>query len=157
MALSHSMSAPRRGGLVQSARILIRFADSIPLSLSQFAGRIAVAQVFWQSAQTKLASWPVTLQLFAFEYKLPILPPEVAAPLATAAEMSGAIMLALGLVSRLAALMLLGVVATIQVFVYPGHWAEHLLWTSVLLLIFSRGAGILSLDAILGRFLAGRV
>jgi putative oxidoreductase len=157
MALSHSIHAPRRGRLVQSARNLTRLADCVPLSLVQFAGRIAVAQIFWQSAQTKLSSWPVTLQLFAFEYKLPILPPEIAAPLATAAEISGAIMLALGLMSRLAALMLLGVVATIQIFVYPGHWAEHLLWASVLLLIFSRGAGILSLDAIAGRFLAGRV
>ena len=96
----------------------------------------------------------MTLQLFAFEYKLPILPPEVAAPLATAAEISGAVLLAFGLLSRLAALMLLGVVATIQVFVYPGHWAEHLLWASVLLLIFSRGAGVFSLDAIVDRFFA---
>jgi putative oxidoreductase len=157
MALSHSMSEPRPSGLAQSARGFIRLADRVPLSLAQFAGRIAVAQIFWQSAQTKLASWPVTLQLFAFEYKLPVLPPEIAAPLATAAEISGAILLALGLMSRLAALTLLGVVATIQVFVYPGHWAEHLLWASVLLLIFSRGAGILSLDAIAGRVLAGRV
>ena len=42
--------------------------------------------------------------------------------------------------------MLLGVVATIQIFVFPEHWAEHLLWASLLLLIFARGAGVVSLD-----------
>lgn len=55
-------------------------------------------------------------------------------------------MLFLGLFSRLGALMLLGVVAVIQIFVYPGHWGEHLMWSSLLLLILARGAGVLSLD-----------
>ncbi|MGE0281645.1 MAG: DoxX family protein [Rhizobiaceae bacterium] len=129
-------------------------ADRLPLSLAQLAGRIAVAHVFWQSAQSKLASWVVTQQLFAFEYKLPILPPDVAATLATTAELSGAVLLALGFCSRLAALMLLGVVSTIQIFVYPGHWAEHLLWASVLLLILGRGPGVVSIDHLVKRLLA---
>jgi putative oxidoreductase len=131
-------------------------ADAIPLSIVQLAARVAVAHVFWQSAQTKLASWPVTLQLFAFEYRLPILPPEIAAPMATAAELSGAVLIFFGLFSRLAALMLLGVVATIQIFVYPGHWAEHLMWASLLLLILARGAGAISLDRLAERVIFGR-
>ncbi|MDU0365561.1 DoxX family protein, partial [Rhizobium sp. 25PS6] len=57
-----------------------------------------------------------------------------------------------GLFSRLAALMLLGVVATIQIFVYPTHWGEHLTWAAPLLLIFARGAGVISLDHLAGRF-----
>jgi len=35
---------------------------------------------------------------------------------------------------------------TIQIFVYPQAWAEHLLWASILLFILSRGPGAWSLD-----------
>jgi putative oxidoreductase len=142
---------PRRHGLTGLYRSAIDLAAAFPLSIAQLAGRVAVGLVFWQSAQTKLASWPVTLQLFAFEYRLPIIDPAVAAPLATAAELTGAVLLFLGLFARFGALMLLGVVATIQIFVYPGHWAEHLLWASMLLVIFARGAGVFSLDHLADR------
>ncbi len=151
-----SMPMAHRCAWTDRAGRLIRTADAFPLSLVQLAARIGVAHVFWQSAQTKLVSWPVTLQLFAYEYRLPILPPDIAAPMATAAELAGAVMIAIGLLSRLAALMLLGVVATIQIFVYPGHWAEHLMWASLLLLILARGAGAFSLDHLIARFFHGR-
>ncbi|WP_046117528.1 DoxX family protein [Ensifer aridi] len=130
---------------------VVEWATALPLSIVQLASRVAIAEVFWQSAQTKLASWPVTLQLFAFEYRVPLLDPELAALMATTAELSGAAMLALGLLARLASLMLLGVVATIQIFVYPDHWVEHLMWTSLLLLILSRGAGVISVDHLVAR------
>lgn len=130
---------------------LLRRADHIPLSLVQLAGRIAVAHVFWNSAQSKLASWQVTQQLFQMEYHVPLIPPDIAAPLATATELGGAILLFLGLFARLGALALLGMVAVIQIFVFPGNWAEHLLWASLLLLIVARGAGKLSLDHLAAR------
>ncbi|AFL50926.1 putative oxidoreductase [Sinorhizobium fredii] len=130
---------------------VVEWATALPLSIVQLASRVAIAEVFWQSAQTKLASWPVTLQLFAFEYRVPLLDPGLAALVATAAELSGAAMLALGLLARLASLMVLGVVATIQIFVYPDHWVEHLMWTSLLLLILSRGAGVFSVDHLVAR------
>ena len=156
MTMTHPMRLSHPCGWTGRIRRLIGIADAFPLSLIQLAGRIAVGHVFWQSAQTKLTSWPVTLQLFAFEYRLPILPPDIAAPMATAAELSGAVLIVLGLFSRLAALMLLGVVATIQIFVYPGHWAEHLMWASLLLLIFARGPGLFSLDRLIAHFFRGR-
>ncbi|MDK1491154.1 DoxX family membrane protein [Sinorhizobium sp. 7-81] len=130
---------------------VVEWSAALPLSVVQLASRVAVAEVFWQSAQTKLASWSVTLQLFAFEYRLPLLDPGLAAIMATAAELSGAAMLGLGLLARLASLMLLGVVGTIQIFVYPDHWAEHLMWTSLLMLILSRGAGVFSVDHLVAR------
>lgn len=126
----------------------LSLASSIPLPLVQLAARLAIANVFWNSAQSKLASWPVTLQLFRFEYQVPLLPPDLAALFATAAELTGALLLALGLFSRVAALALLGVVAVIQLFVFPGHWGEHLVWTSLLLLILATGAGAVSLDRV---------
>jgi putative oxidoreductase len=145
------MAAPR--GIVALYLGILNLAEAIPLSLVQLGGRFAVAHVFWQSAQTKLASWPVTLQLFAFEYRLPLIDPGIAAPLATAAELTGSVLLFFGLFSRLAALILLGVVAVIQIFVFPGHWNEHLLWASLLLLVLARGAGIMSLDHLARTFL----
>lgn len=130
--------------------------EHIPFWLVQLAARVAVAHVFWQSAQSKLASWPVTLQLFASEYNLPFIDPSIAAPLATTAEITGSVLLFLGLFSRLGALMLVGVVSVIQIFVFPENWAEHLLWASSLLLVLTRGAGVLSLDHIADSLFATR-
>ncbi|CAN7152565.1 DoxX family protein [Rhizobium sp. LjRoot254] len=152
MTMMTPTSMPARGGLAGHYLQALQLASSVPLSAVQLVARLAVANVFWHSSQSKLASWPVTVQLFAFEYRLPVLDPGVAAVLATAAELSGAILLFFGLFSRLAALMLLGVVATIQIFVYPTHWGEHLTWAVPLLLIFARGAGVISLDHLAGRF-----
>ena len=132
----------------------VALADHIPLSLVQFASRMAVGYVFWNSAQSKLASWPITIQLFAMEYQVPVLPPALAATLAATTELTGAILLFLGLFTRLGALALLGLVTVIQVFVYPSHWGEHLLWSSLLLLLLARGAGLVSLDYLAKRFFA---
>ena len=156
MTMTHEMRVTTRRGIVARYGDLLRLGDAVPLSLVQLAGRVAVAHVFWQSAQTKLASWPVTLQLFALEYQVPLLDPSVAAPLATAAEITGSILIFFGLFARFGALMLLGVTTTIQIFVYPGHWTEHLLWASLLLLILARGAGAISLDHLAIKLLGGR-
>ena len=151
MTMTHEISMTGGRSAADRYRAALALADAIPLSLVQLAGRVAVAHVFWQSAQTKLASWPVTLQLFAMEYRLPLIDPTIAAPLATAAELAGSLLIFFGLFARLGALVLLGIVATIQIFVYPQNWAEHLMWASLLLLILSRGAGVVSLDHIAGR------
>ena len=151
MTMTHEISMTGGRSAADRYRAALALADAIPLSLVQLAGRVAVAHVFWQSAQTKLASWPVTLQLFAMEYRLPLIDPTIAAPLATAAELAGSLLIFFGLFARLGALVLLGIVATIQIFVYQQNWAEHLMWASLLLLILSRGAGVVSLDHIAGR------
>ena len=150
-------STPQKTGAIGWYSAAIARANSLPMSPVQLLSRLAVAHVFWASSQAKLASWPMTIQLFTLEYHLPMIDPDVAALLATAAELGGSILIFLGLFSRLAALLLLVVVATIQIFVYPENWAEHLTWAALLLLIFSRGAGIFSLDHLATRlFLKGR-
>ncbi|AZO73857.1 MAG: DoxX family membrane protein [Mesorhizobium sp.] len=151
MTAISEQSSSNPAGLVGLYRRIIKLPEHIPFSLVQLAARVAVAHVFWQSAQSKLASWPVTLQLFADEYNLPFIDPSIAAPLATAAELTGSVLIFFGLFSRPAALMLLGVVSVIQIFVYPENWAEHLLWASLLLIVLTRGAGSLSLDRIAER------
>lgn len=133
-------------------RSVLGLADRIPLSLVQLVGRVAVAHVFWNSAQSKLASWQVTQQLFRMEYHVPLIPPDIAAPLAAATELGGSILLFMGLFARFSACALLGMVAVIQLFVFPGSWGEHLLWASLLLLIVARGAGKISLDHLASRY-----
>ena len=46
-----------------------------------------------------------------------------------------------------------GMIVVIQTFVYPNAWIEHLVWTSILLFLLTRGGGSLSLDNLIaGRF-----
>lgn len=151
--MTPSITTPAPAGFSPFAlyRRALGLANAMPLSAVQLASRLAIAHVFWNSAQSKLASWQVTEQLFAMEYQVPLLPPQIAAPLATSTELVGAVLIALGLFSRLAALALLGVVAVIQLFVFPGNWGEHLLWASLLGLIVARGAGAVSFDYIASR------
>jgi putative oxidoreductase len=153
MTMMNAQSMPHRAGFAGLYSSALERLNTLPLSVVQLVSRLAVAHVFWQSSQSKLASWPVTVQLFTQEYRLPVLDPGVAAVLATAAELSGCVLIFFGLFSRLAALMLLGVIATIQLLVYPQNWAEHLLWAAPLLLIVARGAGVISLDYLAGRLL----
>lgn len=152
MTSASSLSRQREIPGAALYRQALALADRIPLSLVQLVTRFAVAHVFWNSAQSKLASWPVTVQLFAMEYRLPVVPPEIAAPLATATELTGSVLLFLGLCTRLGALALLGVTATIQIFVYPTNWPDHLIWAAMLLLLLARGAGVVSLDYLAARF-----
>jgi putative oxidoreductase len=135
-------------GIYDRARDML---DLAPFSLVQLASRIAVAEVFWRSSQSKLASWTSTIQLFANEYKVPVISPETAAYLGTATELIGSLLLFAGLLSRAAAFALLGLVSVIQLTVYPENWPDHILWASLLLMIITRGPGVFSLDYLFGR------
>ena len=129
-------------------------ADRIPQSLISAAARLSVATVFWRSGQTKVDGFGLadtTFYLFREEYKVPLLPPDLAAYMATTAEHVFPVLLVVGLASRLSALVLLGMTAVIQLFVYPSGWPEHLLWTTALLTIIARGPGVLSLDHLIWR------
>ena len=121
--------------------------------LLALASRISIAAIFYLSGRTKveglLTITDSTFELFRSEYKLPLIPPEVAAYLAAYAEHLFPVLLALGLFTRLSALALLGMTVTIQVFVYPDAWPTHLSWAALLLYLIGRGAGALSFDKLL--------
>lgn len=123
----------------------------LPLSLATLVARAAVVTVFARSASAHLADWNTTLFLFEDEYRVPLLPPAVAAMLGVGVEMVGSALLALGLWTRLAAVALLTLITVIQVFVYPAAWPEHLQWAAPLALLVSLGGGRLSLDSLLAR------
>jgi putative oxidoreductase len=124
-------------------------AERIPHSLVALLSRVAVANIFWRSGQTKVSGFSIreeTFYLFREEYKVPLLPPDLAAYLATTAEHVFPILLVIGLATRLSALGLFGMTMVIQLFVVPGGWPEHLLWLALLVAIIARGPGAISLD-----------
>lgn len=135
-----------------------RLADQIDVLIGQsmlaLVDRFAVAAIFFLSGRTKvdglLTVNDSALALFREEFKVPLVPPDIAAYAATYAEHLFPILLVLGLFTRFAAFALLGMVIVIQVFVYPDAWPTHLSWAGLLLYLFARGAGRLSLDRWIG-------
>jgi putative oxidoreductase len=136
----------------------IALLERFPLPLLQFLFRFVIADVFWNSGQTKIASWQPTVALFANEYHVPLLPPELAATMAATVELTCPVLLVLGLATRLATLPMLGMTFVIEVFVYPDLWLTHLTWATILVFILTKGPGPISFDAPILRtyFSAGR-
>lgn len=138
-----------------------RLAERIPHALLALFLRIVIAQVFWASGRTKVEGFftikETAYALFADEYRVPLLPSDLAAVMAATAEHVFPILLVIGLATRLSALGLIGMTMVIQLFVYPeAWWGVHSLWLGILLVIFSRGPGAISLDALLVRRWRGR-
>lgn len=143
-------------------------AARLPGELIAVTARIAMAATFWKAGQTKVTGLSIDLvegrfelgvphlsetatELFRSEYKLPFLAPELAAPLAATAEHVFALLLLVGLATRLSATALLGMTAVIEIFVYPDAYPLHGAWAACLMILIKFGAGRLSLDAALGR------
>ena len=125
--------------------------NRVPMSLLQFLMRVAVGSVFFNAGLLKYRSWEVTLLLFRDEYKVPFLDPSLLARIATFNELTCSTLLFLGLATRVATLPFLGMIAVIQAFVYPNAWIEHLVWTSILVFLLTRGGGVVSLDHVIAR------
>jgi putative oxidoreductase len=125
---------------------VLHWLDRVPYTLLAIPLRIAVATVFWDSAMAHLANWQTTLELFETEYALPFMPAHPSAYLAVAIELSTPSLLVLGLLTRPAAAILLGMTAVIEVFVYPQAWPTHIQWAAMLLVLLCRGPGKSSVD-----------
>ena len=165
------MSTPSHCATVSWASRLLAHMDTIiPHSLIALLGRFAIATVFWRSGQTKVEGFAVdlfsgtfqlgvphladsTLYLFRSEYKVPLLPTEWAAYLATTAEHLFPLLLLLGLATRLSAMALLGMTLEIQLFVYPDAYPVHATWATILLYLMAKGPGRLSLDHRIARYI----
>ena len=149
-AQTHRASTSVPAGFRARLAMVTGFLQRLPLPLIQLLFRLAIAAVFLKGGLTKTANWMLTVQLFADEYQVPVLSPEIAAMMSVTFEFGCSILLALGLATRLATLPLLGMLAVIQTFVYPNAWSDHLTWGSILLFLLTRGGGALSLDRLLG-------
>ena len=125
--------------------------NNIPYSVVILPARIATFSVFFRSGLVKIADWNATIQLFREEYKVPLLPPEIAAHMAATMELGLSSLILIGLFSRLSVLGLLGMVGVIQLFVEPMGWPDHIQWLAFMLFILWRGPGAFSLDHLLVR------
>lgn len=131
-------------------------ASRLPEGVALLLTRLALGGVFWRSGRAKVEpdSWFTisdgTRYLFETDYSAVPLPPQIAVVMATAAEHLFPVLLLLGLGTRFAALGLLGMTMTIQIFVYPeAWWPVHSLWTAMCLMLMVRGGGLFSADALI--------
>lgn len=149
--------------LVAVIQRVIALLGRIPDGVTATLARFSIAAVFWMSGQTKVEGfainivsgefqwgWPhlsdSAIDLFREEYRLPLISPEVAAPMAAFAEHFFPVMLLLGLATRFSALALLGMTLVIEIFVYPDAYPTHGVWATALLFLIAKGPGKLSLD-----------
>ncbi|NVJ70331.1 MAG: DoxX family protein [Alphaproteobacteria bacterium] len=135
---------------------LIGWMGKIPQDLIQLTLRLGLAGIFWMSARTKVTGFlsisDSTYFLFEEEYRLPLLPVDIAVPLATYAEHLLPILLAFGLATRLSALGLFVMALVIQLFVYPSAFlSTHLGWFAMALAVMGYGPGCLSIDHLITR------
>lgn len=122
------------------------------------AARLYIAKAFFWSGLTKIRDWDTTLALFADEYHVPLLPPELAAVAGTAGELVLPVLLALGLAGRFGAmgLFVMNIVAVLSLQdIADAALQQHIFWGSLLTGLILWGPGKLSVDAIVApRFLA---
>jgi putative oxidoreductase len=126
---------------------LVDLLDAIPFAVIGLIARLATFSVFMHSGTQKLSDWHATLSLFENEYHVPLLPPHLAAYLATTIEIGGAILVLLGLGTRVSVVVLLGMVSVIQIFIYPEAWPDHIQWLAFMFVLLAGGPGALSIDA----------
>ena len=145
--------------IAKPVRAAIGALDAVPYDVLALIARAATFSVFWRSGTQKLSDWSATLALFQNEYHTPVLPPVVAAYTAATLEIGCSSLILVGLMTRVSTLLLLGMTATIQLFIYPDAWPTHIQWLAFMAVFFAvlRGPGRLSLDALIGPRLIGRV
>lgn len=114
-------------------------------SIALLAARLWMANIFFMSGLVKIKSWSSTVALFADEYKVPIVSPEIAAYMATAAELSLPVLLVFGFMTPLAAFGLFVMTMVIELFIYP-ETTDHYHWMLLLGIIFTHGSGKFGVD-----------
>ena len=108
------------------------------------AARIWVGWVFVKSGWLKVSDWSSTLSLFESEYRVPVLPPHVAAVAGAGGELIFGTLVILGLLGRAGALGLLAVnvmavISYRHVLLAEGFEAaigQHILWGFMLFTLF---------------------
>lgn len=111
--------------------------------------RLWVANVFWKSGLTKIATWESTLYLFEYEYAVPLLSTQAAAIIGTGIELAMPVLLVVGLGGRFSAAVLF-VFNIVAVLSYPTLNAlgakDHQYWGLLLLVTILHGPGRISVD-----------
>jgi putative oxidoreductase len=145
------------------ADLAFRLADTAERWLAPLlllAARLWMAEIFFRSGLLKIRDMASAVFLFTEVHPVPLLPPLLAAWLATAVELVASTMLAVGLLARLAALPMLAMTLVIQFVVGAADPAfyvqEHYYWMLLLGFVVALGPGTLSIDHWLERRLRPR-
>jgi putative oxidoreductase len=142
---------------------VIKIHDSLGRALDHLRSPVLAAIRFWVSWQflkagwLKLSNWDSTVELFRYEYQVPLLPPVLAAAAGTCGELLFPLLLMAGLFTRVGALGLFAVnlLAAVSYWHVLGQEgfeaavAQHVLWGLMLLVVAVFGAGDYSLDRML--------
>ena len=132
---------------------VIRAFDSAS-SLVDFFVRVWVANIFWKSGIASLHDWETTVDLFRYEYQVPLLSPQIAAVLGTGAELVFPVLLVLGLATRFSAasLFIFNIIAVLS---YPSlgeiGLKDHVYWGILLSVTLLHGPGRISIDHFIRR------
>ena len=116
--------------------------------------RLWVANVFFKSGLASLHDWETTVDLFKYEYHVPLLSPAAAAVLGTGAELILPVLLVVGLAARFSAgaLFIFNIIAVIS---YPtlgeAGLKDHTYWGILLLVTLLHGPGKISIDHVIRR------
>jgi putative oxidoreductase len=144
---------------------LHRATTRFDVQINQWAGalmslaiRLYVGWQFFKSGWVKISDWDATLALFQYEYQVPVLPPALAAVTGACGELLFPVLLAIGLLSRPAALGLFAV-NLMAVLSYPALFQfdcpaainDHFYWGALLLVLVAFGPGRFSLDSWMSR------
>ena len=143
--------------LLQRALRLTGLVDRLqPLLL--LAARLYVSLIFFRAGMLKIADWSNTLVLFRETYKVPVLPPDLAACVGTFGELVFPVLIVLGLAGRVSAagLFVVNVMAVVSYldlfgFECPAGINSHYYWGSILLALAVFGPGKISLDELILR------
>jgi putative oxidoreductase len=124
----------------------------IAAPLWDLAARLYLGYAFFSSGILRFkdflnGTWSNQIFLFMEEHPVPGIPADFSAPLATAGELALPVLLVLGLFGRFAAAGLLVMTAVIELTYI--HATDHILWAFLALSILIRGAGLISLDALI--------
>jgi NADH dehydrogenase FAD-containing subunit/uncharacterized membrane protein YphA (DoxX/SURF4 family) len=115
--------------------------------------RLWLAKVFFVWGVLHADNWDATLALYAGAGAAPGLGAKIAAVLGTGIELICPLFLVVGLATRVAAIPLL--LLAIAVEFTDKTMANHIYWIAYLGILFVRGAGALSVDALIAPHLAG--
>ena len=157
--INPNLTKERIADAVDRASAIVRAV--VRPSLVQLVLRIALAVPFWRSGILKWSGFlqlnDTAVLLFSDEFKLHLpggpysFPaPAVMAFMSGSVEILAPIFLILGLGTRVAGLVLLGMTCVVELTV-PDGWPIHITWAAMALAIIEGGAGRLSLDHVLCR------
>jgi putative oxidoreductase len=153
------MRSPQHAGVVRLLNPLERIRDffvhivhGLVWPKVELAIRLWLAQIFFVSGVLKLTNWQTALELAANEYPVSWMSPIAAAYTGVTIEVVGGALLALGFMTRYAAvpMLALSLVAQFAYLAFDNQifWAALLAWYAV------QGAGPISVDRLLRRGLA---